>query len=452
METFLIKALQLILSLSILVIIHEFGHFLFARIFKIRVEKFYLFFDPWFSLFKYKPKNSDTEYGIGWLPLGGYVKISGMIDESMDKEQMSQPAKPWEFRSKPAWQRLLVMVGGVLFNFILAIIIFAMMLFVWGDTYIPLKNVKQGMYFSEAAKTGGFQDKDILISADGKELAQGRGVLDMNTLMNFIDADTVKVERNGQIVDVVLPEGFADDVIGSRIAPFDFWQAPVIDSVVPKTEADRLGLMKGDSIISVDSMPITSFNKLRSIVSKVSTDLKNDETKALELTFYRDTLLQTVTANIDTSGIVGISSKTMPFTKTDLRTDEYSFFASFPAGITMGVNTLKGYVAQMRFVFSKDGVKNLGGFGAIGSLFPAQWNWQLFWTMTAFLSIILAFMNILPIPALDGGHIMFLLYEVITRRQPSERFMEYAQMTGMLFLLLLLIVANGNDLIRLIFG
>lgn len=452
METFLIKALQLILSLSILVIIHEFGHFLFARIFKIRVEKFYLFFNPWFSLFKFKPKNSDTEYGIGWLPLGGYVKIAGMIDESMDKEQMAQPPQPWEFRSKPAYQRLLVMVGGVLFNFILAIIIFAMMLFVWGDTYLPLKNVKQGMYFSETVKTGGFQDKDILISADGKELVQGRGVLDMNSLMHFIDAKTVIVERNGQTMDINLPEDFADNVISSRIAPFDFWLSPVIDSVVPNTEASRLGLMKGDSIARVEEKDISSFNELRAIITKTSNTLENDATLPVKITYYRDTLVETITATIDTSGVIGITTKTVPFTTNDLRTDEYSFLASFPAGINMGVNTLKGYVAQIRFVFSKEGVKNLGGFGAIGSLFPAQWNWKLFWTMTAFLSIILAFMNILPIPALDGGHIMFLLYEVITRRQPNEKFMEYAQMAGMLFLLLLLVVANGNDLIRLIFG
>lgn len=452
METFLIKALQLILSLSILVIIHEFGHFLFARIFKIRVEKFYLFFNPWFSLFKFKPKNSDTEYGIGWLPLGGYVKIAGMIDESMDKEQMAQEPQPWEFRSKPAYQRLLVMVGGVLFNFILAIIIFAMMLFVWGDTYLPLKNVKQGMYFSETVKAGGFQDKDILISADGEELVQGRGVLDMNSLMHFIDAKTVTVERNGQIVDINLPEDFADNVIGSRIAPFDFWLSPVIDSVVPGSEASRLGLIRGDSIARIEEMDISSFNELRSIITKTSNTLKDDVTLPVKITYYRDTLVETVTAMIDTSGVIGITTKTMPFTTNDLQTDKYSFFASFPAGISMGVNTLKGYVAQIRFVFSKEGVKNLGGFGAIGSLFPAQWNWKLFWTMTAFLSIILAFMNILPIPALDGGHIMFLLYEVITRRQPNEKFMEYAQMGGMLFLLLLLVVANGNDLIRLIFG
>ncbi len=455
MESFFIKALQLILSLSILVVVHEFGHFLFARLFKIRVEKFYLFFNPWFSLFKFKPKNSDTEYGIGWLPLGGYVKISGMIDESMDKEQMAQPAKPWEFRSKPAWQRLLVMVGGVLFNFILAMFIFAMMLFAWGDTYLPLKNVKDGMTFSETVKEAGFQDKDVLVSADGKELVLGRGVLDMNTFMNFVDAYTVTVKRNGQLVDIDLPTDFANKVIESRRVPYEFWSSPVIDSIVPGKEADRIGMLPGDSIAAIDSVPVSSFNRIQLVVSRISNDLKDDEKRPVEITYHRDTMIQTVTAMVDTSGIVGIYSATKPrdiFAQENMQTDNYSFFSSFPAGISMGVNTLKGYVAQIRFVFSKEGVKNLGGFGAIGSLFPPIWDWKSFWTMTAFLSIILAFMNILPIPALDGGHIMFLLYEVITKRQPNEKFMEYAQMAGMIFLLLLLIVANGNDLIRLIFG
>jgi len=454
MESFLIKALQLILSLSILVVIHEFGHFLFARLFKIRVEKFYLFFNPWFSLFKYKPKNSDTEYGIGWLPLGGYVKISGMIDESMDREQMAQPPKPWEFRSKPAWQRLLVMGGGVLFNFILAIVILSMMMFVWGDTYLPLKNVKDGMVFSEQVKAAGFQENDILIDADGKELVIGRGVLDMNTLMDFLDAKTVTIERDGKLMNINLTEGFADNVIASKRVPYELWQSPVIDSILPGTEAARLGIMKGDSIAALDSVPITSYNTLRDLVSKIGGELKDDEKRPLAITYYRDSMMQTVTANIDTSGVVGlytITNGTYLFSDEKMRTDHYGFFASFPAGVSMAVNTLKGYVAQIRFVFTKEGVKNLGGFGAIGSLFPAKWNWHSFWTMTAFLSIILAFMNILPIPALDGGHIMFLLYEVVTRRQPNEKFMEYAQMAGMLFLLLLLIVANGNDLIRLIF-
>lgn len=455
METILIKALQLILSLSILVIIHEFGHFLFARLFKIRVEKFYLFFNPWFSLFKYKPKNSDTEYGIGWLPLGGYVKISGMIDESMDKEQMALPPQPWEFRSKPAWQRLLVMVGGVLFNFILAIIIFSMMLFVWGDEYLPLKNVKDGMVFSETVKrNGGFQDKDILVSADGKELVLGRGVLDMNTFMHFIDARTVTIMRNGKQMELTLPESFADSVIASKQAAYDYWSAPVVDSVSENSEAKRIGLIRGDSITALDSHPITSLLGIQKYVTKISNKLEDNEKHTLTITFYRNGEVQTVSAAIDTSGVIGFAPPTKIadiFSKENMHTDHYGFFESFPAGINNGIATLKGYVAQIRFVFSKEGVKNLSGFAGIGNMFPAQWNWYAFWSMTAFLSIVLAFMNILPIPALDGGHIMFLLYEAITKRQPNEKFMEYAQVGGMIFLLLLLLVANGNDIMRIFF-
>lgn len=455
METILIKALQLILSLSILVIIHEFGHFLFARLFKIRVEKFYLFFNPWFSLFKYKPKNSDTEYGIGWLPLGGYVKISGMIDESMDKEQMALPPQPWEFRSKPAWQRLLVMVGGVLFNFILAIIIFSMMLFVWGDEYLPLKNVKDGMVFSETVKrNGGFQDKDILVSADGKDLVLGRGVLDMNTFMHFIDAKTVTIVRNGKQMELTLPESFADSVIASKQVAYEYWSAPVVDSVSENSEAKRIGLIRGDSITALDSQPITSQLGIQKYVTRISNKLGDNEKHTLAITFYRNGEVQTVSAAIDTSGVIGFTSPTKMsdiFSKKNMQTDHYGFFESFPAGINNGVATLKGYVAQIRFVFSKEGVKNLSGFAGIGNMFPAQWNWYAFWSMTAFLSIVLAFMNILPIPALDGGHIMFLLYEAITKRQPNEKFMEYAQVGGMLFLLLLLLVANGNDIMRIFF-
>ena len=455
METILIKALQLILSLSILVIIHEFGHFLFARLFKIRVEKFYLFFNPWFSLFKYKPKNSDTEYGIGWLPLGGYVKISGMIDESMDKEQMALPPQPWEFRSKPAWQRLLVMVGGVLFNFILAIIIFSMMLFVWGDEYLPLKNVKDGMVFSETVKrNGGFQDKDILVSADGKDLVLGRGVLDMNTFMHFIDAKTVTIVRNGKQMELTLPESFADSVIASKQVAYEYWSAPVVDSVSENSEAKRIGLIRGDSITALDSQPITSQLGIQKYVTRISNKLGDNEKHTLAITFYRNGEVQTVSAAIDTSGVIGFTSSTKMsdiFSKKNMQTDHYGFFESFSAGINNGVATLKGYVAQIRFVFSKEGVKNLSGFAGIGNMFPAQWNWYAFWSMTAFLSIVLAFMNILPIPALDGGHIMFLLYEAITKRQPNEKFMEYAQVGGMLFLLLLLLVANGNDIMRIFF-
>lgn len=443
METFLIKALQLIFSLSILVVIHEFGHFLFARVFKIRVEKFYLFFNPWFSLFKFKPKNSDTEYGIGWLPLGGYVKISGMIDESMDKEQMAQPAEPWEFRSKPAWQRLLVMVGGVLFNFILAMIIYSMMLFAWGDTYTPLKNMTMGMDFSQSVKDGGFQDKDILISADGQELVLRGNVMDINTLMHFVDAKEVLIERNGKQMVITPPEDFGNKVIKARELPYEPWLPSKIGNVKDTSDAKRAGLQPGDSITSVNNVKVSSFGKIRKEIGK---NLK----KSVPLTYYRNGEEFTTTISIDSTGIIGIQS--VDFSKQYKEVnDKYSFLASFPTGIKMGVQTLKAYVAQTRFIFSKEGVSNLSGFGGIGNMFPAQWEWDTFWAMTAFLSIVLAFMNILPIPALDGGHIMFLLYEVITKRQPNQKFMEYAQMAGMIFLIGLLIVANGNDIIRFFF-
>jgi regulator of sigma E protease len=444
METILIKALQLILSLSILVVVHEFGHFLFARIFKIRVEKFYLFFNPWFSLFKFKPKNSETEYGIGWLPLGGYVKISGMIDESMDKEQMAQPAQPWEFRSKPAWQRLLVMAGGVLFNFILAVFIFAMILFAWGDSYIPFKAVKTGMEFPAIAKEAGFQDKDILISADGEELAHRAGVVYMNTVMRFIDAKEVVVERDGKLVTITLPEDFADKVIAEKeVPPYSFWVSPVVDSVVANSAAGKIGLTRGDSIVAVNNVSVASN-------SQTIRELRNTNKDSLaHISFYRGTTLMTAVAKLDSTGALGYYPKFD--LKSLIKEDDYGFFASLPAGAALGVNTLKGYVAQARFIFSKQGVKNLSGFAGIGNMFPPVWDWHTFWAMTAFLSIILAFMNILPIPALDGGHIMFLLYEVITKRQPSMKFMEYAQIAGMVFILLLLIVANGNDILRIFF-
>lgn len=444
METILIKALQLILSLSILVIIHEFGHFLFARLFKIKVEKFYLFFNPWFSLFKFKPKNSDTEYGIGWVPLGGYVKIAGMIDESMDKEQMSKPAQPWEFRSKPAWQRLLVMVGGVLFNFILAIIIYGIILFSWGDSYIPVKSVKNGMTFSQTVKDlGGYQEHDIILSIDGKDMNNRSGVLNMNTFMQFLDGEQVVVERDGKQVTLIMPEKFAENVIAAEDPepPYYYWTPTVLDTVFDAAKA--AGLQKGDSIISVNGKDVTSWIQVVAEISK-----KENKEKIIPITYMRDTLVASVNVTVNEDSKIGIGGINPIY---EVKTDEFSFFKAIPSGAILGIETLKGYVAQMRFVFSSKGVQNLSGFAGIGNLFPPSWDWHAFWSMTAFLSIVLAFMNILPIPALDGGHIMFLLYEVITRRQPNEKFMEYAQMGGMIFLLLLLLVANGNDIIRIFF-
>lgn len=444
METILIKALQLILSLSILVIIHEFGHFLFARLFKIRVEKFYLFFNPWFSLFKFKPKNSDTEYGIGWLPLGGYVKISGMIDESMDKEQMAQPAQPWEFRSKPAWQRLLVMVGGVLFNFILAIIIYGVILFSWGDSYIPVKSVKDGMTFSETVKElGGYQERDIILSIDGKDMNNRSGVLNMNTFMQFLDAKEVLVQREGKELTLTMPEGFADKVISAEdpTPPYYYWMPTTLDSVFDS--AKTAGLQKGDKILSVNGKEVTSWIQIMGEVSK-----KENKGKKINIAYQRDSIISDIEVLVNDESKIGIAGITPSY---EVKSDKYSLAYAIPAGAVLGVETLKGYIAQMRFVFSSKGVQNLSGFAGIGNLFPPTWDWHAFWSMTAFLSIVLAFMNILPIPALDGGHIMFLLYEVITRRQPNEKFMEYAQMAGMIFLLLLLLVANGNDIIRIFF-
>lgn len=444
METFIIKAIQLLLSLSILVIVHEFGHFIFARMFGIRVEKFYLFFDPWFSIFKFKPKNSHTEYGIGWLPLGGYVKISGMIDESMDKEQMAQPAKSWEFRSKPAWQRLLVMVAGVLFNFLLAIFILSMMVYTWGDSYVPYKNMKDGMMFSEVMKSEGFKDKDILVSADGKELKHYNSILGTNTLMSLLDAKEVVVERNGQLQTINPSEDLGEKVISSKMPPMTNWLPTVIDSVAKNSEADRIGMQPGDSLIGFNGEPVESFFAFK---TKILAS-KND---SINISYIRKDSLYSVDAYIDSTASLGFIPRYYA-TTFETVTDKYSFFESFPIGVKKGIETLKGYVSQSRFIFTKEGAKNVGGFGAIGNMFPAEWNWSEFWSMTAFLSIALAFLNILPIPALDGGHIVFLLYEVITRRKPNEKFMEYAQMVGMFILLGLILFANGNDLLRWLFG
>ncbi|MBF6628505.1 MAG: RIP metalloprotease RseP [Proteiniphilum sp.] len=439
MEIFLIKALQLILSLSILVIVHEFGHFIFARLFKIRVEKFYLFFDAGFALFRYKPKRSETEYGIGWLPLGGYVKISGMIDESMDKEQMALPPQPWEFRSKPAGQRLLVMVAGVIFNLLLAFFIYSMVLFAWSDTYLPLKNVTQGMEFSQAARTAGFQDGDILLMADEKELDR----FGVRTLLDIADADEVTVMREGKEVVLTITEGLMKNLLTDKEGFATYRVPTVVYQAMEGSAAEKAGLMAGDSITAVNGMSTPVFSDLRSV-------LDNSRNSEVTLDYYRDGALQSTTVQVDSAGTLGFYAMTATQIYR-IETISYGFFESFPAGIRMGIQTLKDYVAQFKYVFTKEGASSLGGFGAIGNLFPAQWNWQAFWMMTAFLSVILAFMNILPIPALDGGHVMFLIYEVVTQRKPNEKFMEYAQIAGMVLLFGLLIYANGMDLIRAIF-
>lgn len=438
METFLIKALQLIMSLSLLVIVHEFGHFLFARVFKVRVEKFYLFFNPWFSLFKYKPKNSETEYGIGWLPLGGYVKIAGMIDESMDKEQMKQPEQPWEFRSKPAWQRLLIMVGGVLFNFILALFIYIMITFSWGKTYIPVKNVTSGFTFSQVALDAGFMNGDILLCADGKELQ----ALDGKTVRAIGEAKQVTVLRRGDSVNIAMPEDFMLKLVASQEGFANYRVRPVIASTIEGGGAEAAGIPAGAKILSVNL-------KLTEDISQLTKILDNcNAGDSVKVAYQFGNKITFVNAKIDDNKKLGVMLK--PITEVyQPVVEKYSFFEAIPVGIKQGFETLGGYVSDFKYVFTKEGVASLGGFGTIGSIFPSVWNWEAFWNMTAFLSIILAFMNILPIPALDGGHVLFLIYEVIARRKPSEKFMEYAQTAGMIFLILLLIVANGNDIIRL---
>lgn len=451
METFLIRALQLIMSLSLLVVIHEGGHFLFARLFKVRVEKFCLFFDPWFTLFKFKPRKSDTEYAIGWLPLGGYVKIAGMIDESMDTDQMKQPEQPWEFRSKPAWQRLLIMVGGVLFNFLLALFIYSMILFTWGDQYTPVQKASLGMQFNETAKAAGFQNGDVLLSADGVEFTR----MDGDLLSQVVDAREVTVLRGGAKASVYIPEDMMQRLMADSIRFATFRVPYVIDSLAANAPAVLAGMQVGDSITHLDGKPVAYFDFKDAMAErkKNAAALRKDsiDPQLINLTYVRGGVTDTLTLRTDSAFLLGTyqvmeMDRLLPMVKV-----QYGFLESFPAGVNLGVKTLKGYVGNMKYLFSKEGAKQLGGFGTIGSIFPATWDWHQFWYMTAFLSIILAFMNILPIPALDGGHVLFLFYEIIARRKPSDKFMEYAQMAGMILLFGLLIWANFNDILRYFF-
>lgn len=451
MEIFLIRVLQFMLAISLLVLLHEGGHFFFARLFKIRVEKFYLFFDPWFHLFEFKPKNSDTTYGLGWLPLGGYCKISGMIDESFDTEQMKQPAQPWEFRTKPAWQRLLVMIGGVLVNFVVALFIYAMILFTWGETYIQPKNMTYGMKFNTEAKALGFQDGDILIGTNEKEFKE----FGADMYRDISEATSVNIIRDGKQMSISLPGDLNLLNMIKNVPPFVRPLMPaVVDSVIPQSPAGNIGLMKGDKIVALNGVDIDSHNTFTDEIGKLSDVLATATTTEDSLKALRATIVWERNSILDTANVIFTKElKLGYFTKNvsglyPPTTKEYGFFESLPAGISYGVDVLASYVDDMKYVFTAEGAKSLGGFGAIGSLFPPTWDWYLFWKMTAFLSIILAFMNILPIPALDGGHVLFLLYEMITRRKPSEKFMIWAEYFGFGILILLMVVANLNDILR----
>lgn len=436
----LTKALQLILSLSILVLLHEFGHFIFARIFKTRVEKFYLFFDPWFSLFKMK--KGDTEYGIGWLPLGGYVKISGMIDESMDVEQMKQPAQPWEFRAKPAWQRLLIMLGGVLVNFILALIIYAGVLFVWGEDYLPTKNMKYGIAADSLAIQAGLQSGDHVLAVDGKTI-DNYAEISLAVILN--QAKTITVKRDTQVLNINL----SPDLVAKLIRQKGFISVRIpfiINDFTKDSPAKVAGMQAGDRILAINGDSAKFFDEFRQKIS----NYKNQE-----VTVSVDRKGEPIQFKIKVpeTGLLGIYPDGNLSKFFTLEHTNYGFFSAIPAGITKGFQTIGDYIKQLKLIFSPKakGYEQLGSFLTIGSIFPGVWDWQSFWSLTAFLSIILAIMNILPIPALDGGHVLFLLYEMITGRKPGDKFMEYAQITGMVILIALMLYANMNDVLRFFF-
>jgi len=451
MDVFLIRVLQFILAISLLVLLHEGGHFFFAKLFGVKVDKFYIFFDWKFSLFKYKPKNSDTEYGIGWLPLGGYCKIAGMIDESFDTEQMKQPVQPWEFRAKPTWQRLLIMIGGAPVNFLLALFIYTQILFWWGDTYIPVKDMTLGMKFNQEAKSYGFKDGDILIGTEKHAFKD----FSADLYRDISEATRVDIIRDGKPMSISLPGEL--NLLNMMKADPSFVRPLLpakVDSILPGTPAAEIGLKKGDNILALNGTPVDSYNEFIDQLGRRADMLAVAQTPADSLKARTVTLVYGNETRVDTTSVVLTPDLKLGFVVQSITglykpiTREYTFLESIPAGIKYGFHVLASYVDDLKYIFSAEGAKSLGGFGAIGSLFPPMWDWYMFWKMTAFLSIILAFMNILPIPALDGGHVLFLLYEMITRRKPSEQFMIRAEYVGFGILILLMVVANLNDILR----
>lgn len=458
MEAFLIKALQLILCFALLVVLHEGGHFFFAKLFKVRVEKFCLFFDPWKSwkLFSWH----GTDYHIGWLPLGGYVKIAGMIDESMDTEQMKQPVKPWEFRAKPAWQRLLIMIGGVLVNFLLALFIYAMILFVWGDSFIPISKMSNGFIYNQQAKELGFKNGDIPLQADGKTF--DRFSTDM--YRDISEASNVVVLREGKKVDIKLPGDLSLlDMLRDRPAFLEPMLPSLIDNVEKNSPAEKAGIKAGDRLISFNGKSLSTWNEFDVAMDDVKSSVQtySKEGNAAKADSLRSVKVVVVHANSTTPDSIVLqlnkASLLMGIQKHNALADypvtnrHYGFFESLPAGAVHGWGVLCGYVDDLKYLGTGEGLKSIGSFGAIGNLFPAQWDWLRFWELTAFISLMLAFLNILPIPALDGGHVFFLLWEVITRRKPSDKFIERAQMVGMILLFALMAFAIFNDLDRFVF-
>ena len=433
MEVILIKAFQLILSLSILVVLHELGHFIPAKLFGCRVEKFYLFFDWPFSLLK--KKVGDTEYGVGVLPLGGYVKISGIIDESFDTDHVKTEPKPWEFRSKPPWQRLIILIGGVTVNLILGFLIYSMVLFVWGKNVITVEDLNSGFTVSESMKKIGFEDGDRILKIDGKDLEDQ---IQINNILVSRSIDVVEVIRSNESREIInIPENIGLEIITAGVAPFTPNVNSVIDSVLTDSPADFSDIKKGDIINKVNGTKILSFDEFE--------ELKKINSDYVELELIRNgSQFSTVVPFESMDKLIGI------IIKPDLKitTKKYGFFESIGEGYDEAYWKLSDYIYQFGYVFTKEGASQLGGFGTIGNIFPAKWDWKRFWEMTAFLSIILAFMNFLPIPALDGGHIMFVLYEMVSGKKPSDKFLEYAHGAGFILLISLFLYANGMDVIR----
>ena len=442
---FLIKAAQLIMSLSILVILHELGHFIPAKFFKTRVEKFYLFFDPWFSLVK--KKIGDTEYGIGWLPLGGYVKISGMIDESMDKEQMQKPPESWEFRAKPTWQRLIIMLGGVTVNLLLGIFIYAMVLFAYGSKYLPNENVTDGIWcVSPLAKDLGFETGDKIIAVDDEKPQAFNSVFE-----SLLYAESVTLERDGVTKELALPSNFIAQLLESEERILFAPRIPTIISGFPaNSNAKNAGFEKKDRIVSVNDVETKYFDEF-----KFELQQHKGENISVGVNRFGEEIILSV--DVTNEGMIGFMPSNLSLNQLEelgiysLNSATYSFLESLPAGYHLAIKKLGSYINQFKLILSPStgAYKGLGGFGTIGSLFPGKWHWQSFWEMTAFLSLMLAFMNVLPIPALDGGHVVFLLYEMLVGKPAPEKVMEYAQMVGMLLLLSLLVYANGNDILKL---
>jgi len=449
----LIQAIQLLLSLSILILFHEGGHFIAARMFKTRVEKFYLFFDFLFPLPSllnfslFKKKIGDTEYGLGWFPLGGYVQISGMVDESLDLETLKKPAEPWEFRSKPAWQRLIIMLGGIIVNILLAFFIYALVLFAWGEDKIPMSNLKNGIVADSLAQEFGFKTGDKIISVDGEQIDYYD-----NLMMKVITGKQVLIEREGKQLNIDLPIDLIDKIASNERAGLLQFRIPFLISEVPDTSINaKAGLKKYDQVLAInDTLPMQFHDEVKSFIKShkgetVSLTVlrANEKLKINDVKISSEGNLEILLVNtykeLDSLGIFKLQHK------------DFGFFASIPAGISKTWNVLGSYIDQFKLILSPStgGYKHMGGFISMGKIFQDEWDWQGFWNRTAFISVILAFMNLLPIPGLDGGHVLFTLWEMVTRKAPSVKFLTYAQYVGMAFLFLLMIYANGNDIVKL---